>query len=141
MHARRRATARAGPTAFHVSGKAGRLFPERGGRARAGLEHGGAHTSERASRCLSRAAGEGGEALRWQRVGAGPGARTCLPVHHRVWGLHLEAHLSFQKLQGSFNLSALDPPAGEHPPLSLPREIQSSQPALWLADLGRAVDI
>ena len=66
-----------------------------------GLDHGGAHASERTSRCLSRAAGEGGEAATlaesgcWAQspnmsprpspsVGSSPEVSTCHSRNSRV---------------------------------------------------------
>lgn len=59
-------------------------------------------------------------------------------------GLHLKLAPVIQKLQGSFNLSALlTHPQGEHPLKPPQGEIQSvfQLQALWLADTGRAMDI
>ena len=66
----------------------------------------------------------------------------CLPVHHRVWGLHLKVAPAIPETPRPLNFSAL---------LTHPQENTPRQPPGWesrvlsaaqrLTDLARAVDV
>ena len=127
MHAPPEGAQHAGPTVFHVQ-EGGRAVPRKRGQSQEqGLEHGGAHASERASRCLSQTAGEGAEDSMLAQSGCWTWSPNVSPCPSPSVGSSPEGSTCHSRNSKAPQLlSSLDPPAGEHPPSASRVGIQSA---------------